>query len=71
VAPVPVGEGGSIPIVGEFERILGAPVLLLGFALPGANMHAPDEWFPIEHLERGPITLVRLLEELAAFPRRP
>lgn len=70
VAPVPVGEGGSIPIVGEFERILGAPVLLLGFALPGANMHAPDEWFPVEHLERGPITLVRLLEELAGFPRR-
>lgn len=65
VDPVPVGEGGSIPIVGEFERILGAPVLLLGFALPGANMHAPDEWFPVEHLERGPVTLVRLLEELA------
>lgn len=64
VAPVPVGEGGSIPIVGEFERVLGAPVLLLGFALPGANMHAPDEWFPVEHLERGPITLVRLYEEL-------
>ena len=65
VDPVPVGEGGSIPIVGEFERILGAPVLLLGFALPGANMHAPDEWFPVEHLERGPVTIVRLLEELA------
>jgi len=68
VPPVPVGEGGSIPIVGAFERILGAPVLLLGFALPGANMHAPDEWFPVDHLERGPITLVRLLEELAAAP---
>jgi acetylornithine deacetylase/succinyl-diaminopimelate desuccinylase-like protein len=65
VDPVPVGEGGSIPIVGEFERILGAPVLLLGFALPGANMHAPDEWFPVEQLERGPVTIVRLLEELA------
>ena len=65
VDPVPVGEGGSIPIVGEFERILGAPVLLLGFALPGANMHAPDEWFPVDHLERGPLTVVRLLEELA------
>lgn len=70
VAPVPVGEGGSIPIVGEFERILGAPVLLLGFALPGANMHAPDEWFPVEHLERGPLTLVRLYEELGRLPRR-
>lgn len=67
VDPVSVGEGGTIPIVGEFERILGAPVLLLGFALPGANMHAPDEWFPVEHLERGPLTLIRLMEELAAL----
>lgn len=64
VPPVLVGEGGTIPIVGEFERILGAPALLLGFALPGANMHAPDEWFPVEHLRSGPQTLVRLYEEL-------
>jgi len=26
--PVITGEGGSIPVVGDFERILGAPVLL-------------------------------------------
>src|SRR5690606_423807 len=37
--PVFAGEGGSIPIVPDFERILGAPVLLMGFALPGANAH--------------------------------
>src|SRR5512132_4156895 len=34
--PVITGEGGSIPVVGDFERILGAPVLLVGFGLPGA-----------------------------------
>ena len=28
------GEGGSIPVVGDFERILGVPVLLMGFGLP-------------------------------------
>jgi acetylornithine deacetylase/succinyl-diaminopimelate desuccinylase-like protein len=55
--PVLTGEGGSIPIVTEFEEILEAPAILLGFALPGANMHAPDEWFPEAHLELGIRTL--------------
>src|SRR6185312_10196142 len=31
--PVITGEGGSIPVVGDFQRILGAPVLLVGFGL--------------------------------------
>jgi acetylornithine deacetylase/succinyl-diaminopimelate desuccinylase-like protein len=58
------GEGGSIPIVVEFERILGAKALLIGFALPGANMHAPDEWFPVENYEKGMVVLARLYAEL-------
>ena len=62
--PVLAGEGGSIPIVVEFERILEAPALLVGFALPGANMHAPDEWFPLENFEKGIGALVRLYREL-------
>ena len=62
--PVLAGEGGSIPIVVEFARILEAPALLVGFALPGANMHAPDEWFPLENFEKGIGALVRLYREL-------
>jgi len=62
--PVLTGEGGTIPIVVEFERILGAPALLVGFALPGSNMHAPDEWFPLENFEKGIGALVRLYQEL-------
>jgi acetylornithine deacetylase/succinyl-diaminopimelate desuccinylase-like protein len=63
-APVLAGEGGSIPIVGEFERILGAPVLLMGFSLPGANLHAPNEWFPEENIELGIRALAYLYKEL-------
>ena len=62
--PVLQGEGGSIPIVVEFERILNAPALLVGFALPGANMHAPDEWLSLANFERGIVALVRLYQEL-------
>ena len=63
--PVLVGEGGSIPIVVDFEEILEAPALLIGFALPGANMHAPNEWFPIENFEKGIRALTFLYDELA------
>ena len=63
-APVLAGGGGSIPIVGEFERILDAPVLLMGFSLPGANLHAPNEWFPEENIELGIRALAYLYEEL-------
>jgi acetylornithine deacetylase/succinyl-diaminopimelate desuccinylase-like protein len=51
--PVIVGEGGSIPVVDDFERALGAPILLLGFGLPGENAHAPDEWMSVENFELG------------------
>lgn len=64
--PVFAGEGGSIPIVPDFERILGAPVLLMGFALPGANAHAPDEWMSVENFERGTHAAAQLLTELGA-----
>ena len=63
-APVLAGGGGSIPIVGEFERILEAPVLLMGFSLPGANLHAPNVWFPQENIGLGIRTLAYLYEEL-------
>jgi acetylornithine deacetylase/succinyl-diaminopimelate desuccinylase-like protein len=51
--PVIVGEGGSIPIVSDFERVLNAPVILIGFGLPGENAHAPNEWMSVENLEKG------------------
>lgn len=62
--PVPMGGGGSIPIVVEFEEILDATALLVGFSLPGCNLHAPDEWLPIENYEKGIGALVRLYAKL-------
>jgi acetylornithine deacetylase/succinyl-diaminopimelate desuccinylase-like protein len=58
--PVIVGEGGSIPVVHDFARVLGAPVLLMGFGLPGENAHAPNEWMSDENFVKG-------MEALAAF----
>ena len=60
--PVVTGEGGSIPVVGDFERVLGAPVLLVGFGLPGENAHAPNEWMALENFDKGMRAMARLYE---------
>jgi acetylornithine deacetylase/succinyl-diaminopimelate desuccinylase-like protein len=62
--PVIVGEGGSIPVVGDFERILKAPILLVGFGLPGENAHAPDEWISVDNIRRGARAMAILYSEL-------
>ncbi len=61
--PVVTGEGGSIPVVGDFARVLGAPVLLVGFGLPGENAHAPNEWMSVENFEKGMRAMARLYSE--------
>lgn len=67
--PVIVGEGGSIPVVGDFTSVLKAPVLLMGFGLPGENAHAPDEWISLENFTKGLRAVATLYEEIGA--RRP
>ena len=68
--PVITGEGGSIPVVGDFQRILGAPVLLVGFGLPGENAHAPDEWMSVENFTKGMRAIAALWDELGTSTGR-
>lgn len=60
-----IREGGSIPIINTFKRVLGADTLLLGLALPDCAAHGPNENFPIENFEAGVRLNQTLLEELA------
>ena len=63
--PVLIREGGSIPIVQTFRDILGSDTLLLGLALSDAQIHAPNENFPVENFEAGIRLNQALLKELA------
>lgn len=63
--PVLIREGGSIPIVQTFREILGADTLLLGLALSDAQVHAPNENFPVANFEAGIRLNQALLEQLA------
>ena len=63
--PVLLREGGSIPIVNQFKKILGAETLLLGLALPNCNAHSPNESFDLDIFAQGQRMSALLWRELA------
>ncbi len=52
-------EGGSIPVVGQMQQILGLESVLTGFGLPDANLHAPNENLHLPTWRKGMEALVR------------
>ncbi|MDX6680337.1 MAG: hypothetical protein QOG94_376 [Solirubrobacteraceae bacterium] len=64
--PVFLRSGGTIAIVDVLQRLFGIPVVLMGFALPGDGMHAPNESVNLPTLQRGTIACARFLELVAA-----
>lgn len=63
--PVLLHEGGSIPIVNLFKKILGADSLLVGLALPDDNSHSPNEKFDLDVFTKGQVMSAHLWQELA------
>jgi len=59
-----IRSGGSIPIVGVFDRYLGIPSVMMGFGLPDDNLHAPNEKFHLPNFYRGIEATARYLEIL-------
>ncbi len=57
-----IRSGGSIPIVGDFDRHLGIPSVMMGFGLPDDNIHAPNEKFNLKNFELGIESVIRFLE---------
>ena len=58
-----IRSGGSIPIVGDFDRHLGVPSVMMGFGLPDDCIHAPNEKFCLKNFELGIESVIRFLEE--------
>ena len=63
--PIVMREGGSIPIVNDFKKILGVDTLLLGLALPDDNAHSPNEKFDLDNFASGMRMAAHLWQELA------
>jgi acetylornithine deacetylase/succinyl-diaminopimelate desuccinylase-like protein len=65
--PVILREGGSIPIVNDFKKVLHRDTLLLGLALPDCNAHSPNEKFNLDCFAKGQLMSAYLWRELAAL----
>jgi len=60
--PIPVRSGGSIPIISDFEQVLGVKSILLGFGLDSDAIHSPNENYPLFNFFKG-------IETIPAFFR--
>lgn len=51
--PLAVRRGGSIPIISDFERMLGVKTVLMGFGLESDAIHSPNENFRLDIFRKG------------------
>jgi len=64
VKPVFKLEGGSVPVAGLVQDILGAESILMGFGLPDDNLHSPNEKFHLPNYYRGIETFILFFDKM-------
>jgi acetylornithine deacetylase/succinyl-diaminopimelate desuccinylase-like protein len=62
--PVFKREGGSVPVVGLFQEILGIETVNCGFSLPDDNIHGPNEKLNLPTWYRGIDTFINFFYNL-------
>lgn len=63
--PVFIREGGSIPVVADFQEALGLDTVLMGFGLDSDAIHSPNEHFGLDRFSQGIASSIRFMKELA------
>jgi acetylornithine deacetylase/succinyl-diaminopimelate desuccinylase-like protein len=59
-------EGGSVPVVGDFQELLGVESVNIGFSLPEDNMHGPNEKLHLPTWYKGIDTLIHFFFNLTS-----
>ena len=63
--PLAVRRGGSIPIISDFEQILGIKTVLMGFGLESDAIHSPNENFSLDIFRKGIEAVVEFHKEFS------
>jgi acetylornithine deacetylase/succinyl-diaminopimelate desuccinylase-like protein len=63
-------EGGSIPVVAGFKRILGLDTVLMGFGLDSDAIHSPNEKFGLDRFAQGIEASIRFMDAYARQEER-
>ena len=70
IKPIPTRSGGSIPIITQFEEILGVKTILLGFGLESDACHSPNENYPLDNFYKGIETIVHFYRYFTEMMRK-
>ncbi len=66
--PVIKRGGGSLAVLGLFQKILSVPVLSLGLGLPDDGLHSPNEKFSLAHFYKGIKGMISMLDAAQKIP---
>jgi acetylornithine deacetylase/succinyl-diaminopimelate desuccinylase-like protein len=63
--PVFVRNGGTIPVVADFQDTLGLDSVLMGFGLDSDAIHSPNEHFGVDRFQKGIQGIIRFHQHYA------